>query len=96
MDGPREGQGIRTLPFHGKAQATLGFPSNTGTDPLAKQLETSGPIASRGRSVRPSVKYVDMMTKKGFQEPPPHPSMELSGSAHALELICKKVGHRYK
>ena len=73
MDGPREGQEIRTLPFHGKAQATLGFPSNTGTDPLAKQLETSGPIASRGRSVRPSVNYVDMMTKKGFQEPPPPP-----------------------
>ena len=31
---------------------------NSGTDPLEKQLDPSGPIASRGRFVRPSVKYL--------------------------------------
>ena len=31
------------------------FLRNTGTDPLKKQLDTTGPIPSRGRSVRPSV-----------------------------------------
>ena len=37
----------------------IGFLRNTGTDPLEKQLDPSGPIASGGRSVRPSLKYFD-------------------------------------
>ena len=43
-----------------KSQVAVGFLRNTGTDPrLEKQLDPLGPIAFRGRSVRPSVKYVD-------------------------------------
>ena len=38
----------------GKSQ--VDFLKNAGTDPLEKLL---GPIASQGRFVRPSVKYVD-------------------------------------
>ena len=36
----------------------IGFFKITGTDPLVKQLDP-GSIVSRGRSVQPSVKYVD-------------------------------------
>ena len=65
MGGSR-GWGLGLDPL-GKSQFIC-FPRNTGTDPLEKQLEPSGPIASRGRSVqgpvasrvrslRPSVEY---------------------------------------
>ena len=40
----------------GKSEVAIGFLRNTGTDPSREAL---GPIASRGRSIRPSVKYVD-------------------------------------
>ena len=30
-----------------------------GTDPFEKQLAPLGPITSRGRSVQPSVKYIN-------------------------------------
>ena len=43
-------------------QVAIGFLRNHGTDPLKKQLDPLGPIASRGESIRfirPSVKYVD-------------------------------------
>ena len=46
------GQVVRNPP--GKSQ--VDFLKNTGTDPLEKLL---GPIASQGRFVRPSVKYVE-------------------------------------
>ena len=52
MGGSREGPGT------GGQEVAIGFFTNAGTDPLEKQL---GPMASRGRSVRPSVKTV--MTK---------------------------------
>ena len=39
--------------------------------PLEMQLDPLGPTASRGRIVRPSVKYVDDL-KKTFSYPPPH------------------------
>ena len=39
-----------------KSQVAFGFLRNTGTDPLEKQF---GPIASRGRFIRPFVKYLD-------------------------------------
>ena len=42
-----------------KSQVGIGFLQNTGTDPLEKQLDHFGPVASRGGFVRPSVKYVD-------------------------------------
>ena len=40
-----------------KSQVAIGFLRNSGTDPLR---EAMGPIASQERSVRPSVKYVEM------------------------------------
>ena len=51
-----------TLPeeLHGRIQRGEWGPDHPlkilGTDPLQKQLDPSGPTASRGRSVRPSVK----------------------------------------
>ena len=39
-----------------------GFRRDSCTDPLEKQLNPSGPIASRGRSVRNSVRYFKLMT----------------------------------
>ena len=50
------GQGSGTP---GKSQVAIGFLRNSGTDPLKKQLDPSGPIASRGRSIQPHVKYVN-------------------------------------
>ena len=41
-------------PQPGKSQVAIGFLRNSGTDPLEKQLDPMGPIASKGRSVRPS------------------------------------------
>ena len=49
--------------------------------PLDKQLVPSSPIAYRGRSVQPSVKYV-ADKKKAVRTPHP-PLMEFSGVAHA-------------
>ena len=47
-----------------KITSSYRFPLNTGTDPpLEKQLGPTGPIASRGRSGRPSVKYDDDLKK---------------------------------
>ena len=37
-------------PPPGKSQVAICFLRNTGTDPLEKQLNISGPVASRGRS----------------------------------------------
>ena len=42
-----------------KSQVTIGILRKTGTDHLEKHLDPLSPIASRGRSVQPSVKYVD-------------------------------------
>ena len=42
-----------------KSQMAIGFLRNTSTEPLEKQLDTLGPITSRGRFVRPSFKYID-------------------------------------
>ena len=44
---------------------------NLGRTTLEKQLEPSGPIASRGWSLRPSVKYVDDLTNVVRNTPPP-------------------------
>ena len=43
----------------GKSEVAIDFIGTTGADPLEKQLDPLGPIACRGRSVRPSVIYVD-------------------------------------
>ena len=48
---------------------------DTGTDLLEKQLDALIPIASRGRSVRPSVKYTPPLTEL------------LSGSVHEVSDI---------
>ena len=50
---------IGGLEHPGKSQVAIGLLRNTGTDPLEKQLDPLGPIASQGRFVRPSVKNVD-------------------------------------
>ena len=60
------GHGVRTPPPPGISQVAVGFLTNIGTDLpqeaigpfLKKQLDHLGPIASWGRSVRPSVKHV--------------------------------------
>ena len=46
--------------------------------PFEHQLDPSGPIASQGRSIWPSVKYLDL--KKSFLTL--SPLIEFSGSAH--------------
>ena len=53
--------GSRGVITSGKPQVVLGFHRNTGTDLREKQLDPTGPagpIASRGRSVGPSLKHV--------------------------------------
>ena len=63
--------GSRTPPPPGKSQVAIGSLRNSGTDPLEGQFDPLGPIASRGRFVRPHA-----MTKK-----------TLSGSAHEDGLM---------
>ena len=46
-----------------KSQVAICFLRNTGKDPLKKQLVPLGSIASPGRSLQPSVKYVDDLKK---------------------------------
>ena len=60
MGGSRGGggQSVRT-PTPVNFQVAICFLRHTGTDPLEKQLDPSGPTASWGRSVSTSVKYVD-------------------------------------
>ena len=58
-------------PHPGKSQVAIGILKNNGTEPLDKQLDPSSPLAYRGRSVQPSVKYV--ADKKSCQEPSPAP-----------------------
>ena len=55
----------------GKSQMAEGFLRNFGMDPLENQSDPLGPIASRGRSIWPSVKYFDDLTKKRSQDPLP-------------------------
>ena len=65
MGGSREGAGGPTPPpppqhTHTPERsqvAILAWPYKSGTDPLEKQLDPSGPIAFRGRSVQPFVKH---------------------------------------
>ena len=59
----------------GKSQVAISFLRHLDIQlqtPIEKQLDPSGPIASRGRSVRPSVKYVDNLKQfSGYPPPPP-------------------------
>ena len=72
-------------PSPGKPQVAICFIRKTGMVPLEKQLDPSGPIASRRRSIWPSVIY--MVTKYRFQEPPP-----LHTHTH-LFLLCAYFCH---
>ena len=45
--------------FSEKSQVAIYVLRNTGTNPPGEAIGPIGPIASRERSVRPSVKYVD-------------------------------------
>ena len=47
------------------SQVAVGCLRNTSADPIEKQLDSRGPIVSRGRFVRSSVKYAD-----GYKNPP--------------------------
>ena len=59
MGASRGGTGGRDHPPPpGKSQVVICSLRNTGTDSLDKQLDQKCPIASRGRFVRTSVKYV--------------------------------------
>ena len=81
-------------PDHKLLYISLGIIS-TGTDPLEKQLDPLGPFAPRGRSVRPSVKYVDYQKK--FSDPLPHLT-EFYGSVHEggkLKLADAAAGSVY-
>ena len=52
--------GVRTpSPPPEKSQVAINLLRNSSMDPFEKQLDLLGPIASRGRNVRPSVKYND-------------------------------------
>ena len=55
-------------------------------DPLERQLDPLGSIASRGRSIRPSAKYVDtcMAKQRKKKELSGLPLAEFSGSAHII------------
>ena len=53
----RGGGGAGGSDPQGKSQVAIGFLRNTGTDPLEKQLDL-GPVASRGRFVRPSINEI--------------------------------------
>ena len=56
----RGDRGFRPPP-PGKLQVAIGFLTKTGTEPPREAIGpiARGPIASQGRSVRPSMKYVD-------------------------------------
>ena len=62
------GSGPPPMEYH-KLLQCICFLRNAGMEPLDKQLDPSGPILPRERSVWPSVKYVDDK-KKGFQDTP--------------------------
>ena len=44
---------------HEKSYVVIGFLRNSNKDHHREAIGLSGPIASQGRSVQPSVKYVD-------------------------------------
>ena len=56
--------------------------------PLEKQLDPLGPIASRGRFVRPylKTKTTTKQQRKNNNARTPHPLMEFSGSIHAHNI----------
>ena len=58
MGGSR-GEGGSESGSPGKSQVAIGFLRNTGMDLTREAIGPEGPIASRGRIVRQSVKYAD-------------------------------------
>ena len=64
------GAGVRSPP--GKSQVAIFSLKKLVRNPHEKQLDPiMGPIASRGSSVRPSVKYVNEKKKKKKKSGPP-------------------------
>ena len=74
MGGSRGELGRGSRPPPGKLQVAICFLGNSSTDQPGEA--TGPPIASRERSVRPSVKYVD--DKKSCQDPAPQPPPQLN------------------
>ena len=70
--------GSQNPPSLGKSQVAIDFLRTS----LEKQLDPSGPIASRRRFVRPSVNYVDYL-KTEFYDPPLH----LPGVQHVTDDV---------
>ena len=62
-DPERKGHVVRT-PSPGKWQVVIGFLRNTCTDPIERQFDPLGPIASRGMSVQPPVTLWNMLMNK--------------------------------
>ena len=62
MGGSRGGQGVRPFPleYHKLLYVSLEILERT---PFQKQLDPLGPVASRGRFVRSSVKYIGDLNK---------------------------------
>ena len=76
MSNPEGGEGVQTPPPPGKSQVAICFLRNTCTELPRKSIKpkgSKGPIASRGRPIRPSVKYVDDKKNNVVQTPPPPP-----------------------
>ena len=85
MDYSRVGGRVSAPPPSGKPQVAKGSLKNTGTDPPPSKR---GPIASRGLSVRLSVKFVDDFLKM-LTPPPPLPIIE------QRHVISNNVVHVY-
>ena len=71
-----------------KSEMAIGLFRNTGTD---TPREAIGPIASRGKSVRPSVKYVDDNHPPPPPTPPPPPKKKKKKSGSANEASCHSL-----
>ena len=51
-----------------KSQVAIGYLRNSGKDPLVKQLDPTGPTASRWKPIRPYMKYVYEYMGESFQD----------------------------
>ena len=81
-----------------KSQLAIGFFRNTGTDPpsLEEQFDPLGPNASWGRTIRPSVKYVNITQKQnetllGPPPTPPVPDGNLWIHVCKTKMKCRKT-----
>ena len=86
--GGEGGSGSGPLENYNLLKVTLGSVVRT---PLEKQLDPSGPIASRGRSVRPSLKNVNDQTNNGLSGCQGPLAEFSSESTHAVRSIISSL-----